>query len=51
MSGLNGNGNGRDENFDNGLIRLYELANKGNEYAIAFVEWVESADEGTPTEE
>lgn len=51
MSGLNGNGNGRDENFDNGLTRLYELADEENEYAIAFAEWFESADEGTSAEE
>ena len=51
MESLNGNGVDMEENFNNGLIRLYELANEGNEYAITFVEWVESADENILIEE
>ena len=43
LESLNGNGKDIEENSNNGLIRLYELANEGNEYAITFVDWVESA--------
>lgn len=33
-----------DENWDEGLILMYELANDGNEYAISYVE-METAEE------
>ena len=34
-----------DENFDNGLILMYEIANEGNELAMRYVDYIESAEE------
>lgn len=34
-----------DENWDEGLILMYELANDGNEYAISYVEMIETSEE------
>lgn len=33
-----------DENWDDGLILMYQLANDGNEFAIDYVEYIESAE-------
>ncbi len=34
-----------DENWDDGLILMYQLANDGNEFAIDYVEYIESYEE------
>lgn len=34
-----------EENFDEGLILMYQLANEGNEFALNYVEYIESAED------
>lgn len=34
-----------EENFDEGLILMYQLANEGNEFALDYVDYIESAEE------
>ena len=38
-----------DENWDDGLILMYQLANDGNEFAIDYVEYIENAEEEDET--
>jgi hypothetical protein len=33
-----------DENWDEGLILMYQLADEGNEFAIDYVDYIESAE-------
>jgi hypothetical protein len=34
-----------DENWDDGLVLMYQLANEGNEFAINYVNYLENAEE------
>ena len=44
MESLNGYEGDEETNFDEGIKRLYELAEDGNEYAQVFVENIESVE-------